>query len=179
MGFLSKFFGKDKESSNNAPTQTFEEWEKDMIEKYTNFNSEGLSGSWGERWREIATKELGGYTLVFGKNPSDIIQKNPKAKDNLGTMLACCKAELQRGDIGEGIPAPFYFKRAAILLSKKKLYQKEIEICKLYIDCASNYLKKIGKEKDIPKYMDIAESKLRINKAIEKLKKQKKKELMA
>ena len=82
--------------------------------------------------------ELGGLTLVDGKNTHEIL-KDPEAKHNLGLMLACCEAELERADIFESQPAPYYFKRAAILLNKQKEYDKEIKICELYCDSAKNF----------------------------------------
>ena len=62
---------------------------------------------WGDTWKRIAANELDGATLVNGKNPSDLLNDNPKVKDDLDIMLSCCRAELQRVDIGECMPAPF------------------------------------------------------------------------
>ena len=92
-------------------------------------------------------------------------------------MLACCRAELQRADIGEGMPAPFYFKRAAILFAKQKLYVKEIQICQLYLDSLKDYKKRRGESLagwTLPDdfYMRIQKAQLKLdklkNKAIKK-----------
>ena len=115
------------------------------MEKYIEFDSDGVSTKWGDTWKRIAANELDGATLVNGKNPVDLLDANPKVKDDLDIMLACCRAELQRADIGEGIPAPFYFKRAAILFAKQKLIVKEIQICKLWLDAFKHYMDKKGK----------------------------------
>ena len=49
--------------------------------------------------------------------PPDLLNENTKVKDNLDIMLASCRAELQRPDIGGGMTAPFYFNRVAILFA--------------------------------------------------------------
>ena len=77
-------------------------------------------------------------TLINGKNTHEVLE-DPEAKHNLSLMLACCKAELERADIGESQPAPYYFKRAAILLNKQKEYDKEIKICELYCAAAKKF----------------------------------------
>ena len=115
------------------PKQTFQEWEREKVEEYHVNNR-----TWGETWKEIASNELGGMTLVNGKNTHEVLE-DPEAKHNLSLMLACCKAELERADIGESQPAPYYFKRAAILFNKQKEYDKEIKICELYVDAAINW----------------------------------------
>ena len=135
MGLLSNIFGKgkDKENKQQTPKQTYQEWELEKREQYHENNK-----TWGEMWKEIASNELDGMTLVNGMNTHEVLEDSA-AKNDLPTMLACCKAELQRADIGEGQPAPYYFKRAAILLSKQKEYDKEIKICELYCDAANKF----------------------------------------
>ena len=115
-----------------------------MHQKYVEFDLDGLSDTWGNIWQKIAANELDCATLVNGKNPSELLNDNPKVKDDLDIMLACCRAELQRADIGENTPAPFYFKRAAILFAKQKLFAKEIHICQLYLDSLKDYKKRRG-----------------------------------
>ena len=136
---------KKEPPKEESPKQSFDNWEIDMMEKYIEFDSDGVSTKWGDTWKRIAANELDGATLVNGKNPVDLLDANPKVKDDLDIMLACCRAELQRADIGEGIPAPFYFKRAAILFAKQKLIVKEIQICKLWLDAFKHYMDKKGK----------------------------------
>ena len=136
---------KKEPPKEESPKQSFDNWEIDMMEKYIEFDSDGVSTKWGDTWKRIAANELDGATLVNGKNPVDLLDANPKVKDDLDIMLACCRAELQRADIGEGMPAPFYFKRAAILFAKQKLIVKEIQICKLWLDAFKHYMDKKGK----------------------------------
>ena len=134
MGLLSNIFGKGKDKKKQEPPkQTYQEWEREKVEEYTQNNQ-----TWGETWKKIASNELGGITLVNGKNTHEVLE-DPEAKHDLGLMLACCKAELERADIGESQPAPYYFKRAAILLNKQKEYDKEIKICELYCDAANKF----------------------------------------
>ena len=135
---------KKEPTRKEPPKQTFDSWEFEMLQKYVEFDSDGVSTTWGETWKRIAANELDGATLVNGKNPPDLLNANPKVKDDLKIMLACCRAELQRADIGEGMPAPFYFKRAAILFAKQKLFVKEIQICQLYLDSLKDYKKRRG-----------------------------------
>ena len=135
---------KKEPPKEESPKQSFDSWEIDMMEKYIEFDSDGVSTKWGDTWKRIAANELDGATLVNGKNPSDLLNDNPKVKDDLDIMLACCRAELQRADIGENTPAPFYFKRAALLFAKQKLFAKEIQICQLYLDSIKDYKKRRG-----------------------------------
>ena len=136
---------KKEPPKEESPKQSFDSWEIDMMEKYIEFDSDGVSTKWGDTWKRIAANELDGATLVNGRNPVDLLDANPKVKDDLDIMLDCCRAELQRADIGEGMPAPFYFKRAAILFAKQKLIVKEIQICKLWLDAFKHYMDKKGK----------------------------------
>ena len=136
---------KKEPPKEESPKQSFDSWEIDMMEKYIEFDSDGVSTKWGDTWKRIAANELDGATLVNGRNPVDLLDANPKVKDDLDIMLDCCRAELQRADIGEGMPAPFYFKRAAILFAKQKLIVKEIQICKLWLDAFKHYMEKKGK----------------------------------
>ena len=132
MGLLSRLFGKGKDKQEK-PKQTYQQWKRQKVEEYHINNR-----TWGEIWKKIAGNELNGMTLVNGKNTHEVLE-DPKAKHDLSLMLDCCKAELERADIGESQPAPYYFKRAAILLNKQKEYDKEIKICELYCDAASKF----------------------------------------
>ena len=111
-----------------------------MMEKYIEFDSDGVSTTWCDTWKRIAATELDGATLVNGKNPPNQLNENPKVKDDLDIILASCRTEPQRAVIDEGIPAPFYFKRAAILFQKQKLIVKEIQICQLWLDAFKHYM---------------------------------------
>ena len=96
MGLLSNIFGKGKDKKKQeTPKQTYQEWEREKVEEYTQNNQ-----TWGETWKKIASNELGAMTLVNGKNTHEVLE-DPEAKNDLGLMLACCKAELERADIGE------------------------------------------------------------------------------
>ena len=133
MGLLSRIFGKGKEDKQEPPKQTYQQWEREKVEEYHENNK-----TWGETWKEIASNELKGMTLVNGKNTHEVLD-DPAAKNDLSTMLACCRAELERADIGEAPPAPYYFKRAAILFGKQKEYDNEIKICELYCDASKKF----------------------------------------
>ena len=168
---------KKEPPKEEPPKQSFDSWESEMHQKYVEFDSDGVSNTWGDIWKKIAANELDGATLVNGKNPPDLLNENPKVKDDLDIMLACCRAELQRADIGEGMPAPFYFKRAAILFAKQKLIVKEIQICQLWLDAFKHYMDKKGrsyKDWTLPDdfYMRIQKAQIKLdklkNKAIKK-----------
>ena len=168
---------KKEPPKEEPPKQSFDSWESEMHQKYVEFDSDGVSNTWGDTWKRIAANELDGATLVNGKNPPDLLNENPKVKDDLDIMLACCRAELQRADIGEGMPAPFYFKRAAILFAKQKLIVKEIQICQLWLDAFKHYMDKKGrsyKDWTLPDdfYMRIQKAQIKLdklkNKAIKK-----------
>ena len=134
MGLISNISRKGKDKKKQEPTKrTYQEWGREKVEKYTQNNQ-----IWGEIWEKIASNELGDMTLVNGKKIHEVLE-DPEAKNDLGLMLACCKAELERADIGESKPTPYYFKRAAILLNKQKEYDKEIKICELYCDAANKF----------------------------------------
>ena len=160
---------KKEKRKHEPPKQSFDSWEIDMMQKYSEFDSDGVSTTWGDTWKRIAANELDGATLINGKNPVDLLNQNPKVKDDLNIMLSSCRAELQRADIGENTPAPFYFKRAAILFAKQKLYVKEIQICNLWLDSFKHYMNKKGKSyKDwtLPDefYMRIEKAQIKLDK---------------
>ena len=170
---------KKEKRKHEPPKQSFDSWEIDMMQKYSEFDSDGVSTTWGDTWKRIAANELDGATLINGKNPVDLLNQNPKVKDDLNIMLSCCRAELQRADIGENTPAPFYFKRAAILFAKQKLYVKEIQICNLWLDSFKHYMNKKGKSyKDwtLPDefYMRIEKAQIKLDKLKDKAIKQEK-----
>ena len=92
----------------------------------------------GKTWGEILGELTDGATLVDGKQTWEIIE-DKEAKQDLGKMLACCNAELAAMYATGQHPAPAYFKRAAILFRKAKLYEKEIQICEFYISLMTQY----------------------------------------
>jgi hypothetical protein len=96
-------------------------------------------------------------------------------KNDLPMMLRCCEEELKNMAKHGGSPAPFYFMRVAILASKKKDYELEIQICELIIKALLIYKEAYDKQmKQHPLNMagvsDDFEK--RLSKAREKLKKQ-------
>lgn len=62
---------------------------------------------------------------------------------NLAAMLACCDKVEDAFNAtrfgGRLSPAPFYFRRVAILSRKAKDYEAEIEICNRWVFMATNY----------------------------------------
>ena len=84
-------------------------------------------------------------TLVDGKQTWEYAETD--AKHDLPTMLRCCEAELERMRSAGGIPAPFYFRRVAILFRKEKDYQKEIEIIEFYWRALEEFYEKTGGSK--------------------------------
>ena len=89
-------------------------------------------------WGEILAEITDGATLVDGKQTWEHAQTK-EGKNNLGTMLACCQAELEGMEATGFRPAPFYFMRAAILFRKEKLYEKEIQICEFFISLMTQW----------------------------------------
>ena len=174
MGLLSSVFGKRKNTKDikEQPKISFQEWEVEKVEE----NRSNNTTTWVETWREISSNELDGFTLVGGKNPHELLD-DPDAKNDLSLMLACCRAELERSYIGEGEPAPYFFKRAAILLSRAKEYDKEIKICELYVDASINWYETIDTfRRDWSSNIHIIEAQQRIQRALLKKDNVKKKE---
>jgi hypothetical protein len=67
--------------------------------------------------------------LVDGKQTWELAED---AKHDLQKMLECCRAELETMRAVGLFPAPFYFKRAAILFRKQKMYEKEVQVIEFY-----------------------------------------------
>ena len=61
-----------------------------------------------------------------------VVKDSPKNKNNLDSMLACCKAEIETSQSKHVFPAPDCFKRVASLLRKQKDYARELGIVELY-----------------------------------------------
>jgi len=68
-------------------------------------------------------------TLVDGKQTWELAQE---AKHDLQKTLECCRAVLEGMRAVGHFPAPFYFKRCAILFRKQKMYEQEIKIIEFY-----------------------------------------------
>ena len=61
-----------------------------------------------------------------------VVKDSPENKNNLDSMLACCKAEIETSQSKHVFPAPDCFKRVASLLRKQKDYARELGIVELY-----------------------------------------------
>ena len=74
------------------------------------------------------------FPQVCGVEKQDwtAVKNSPANKNNLGLMLACCKAEIEISQSKHVFPAPDCFKRVASLLRKQKDYARELGIVELY-----------------------------------------------
>ena len=61
-----------------------------------------------------------------------VVRDSPENKNNLDSILACCKAEIETSQSKHVFPAPDCFKRVASLLRKQKDYARELGIVELY-----------------------------------------------
>ena len=61
-----------------------------------------------------------------------VVKDSPENKNNLDSMLACCKAEIETSQSKHVFPTPDCFKRVASLLRKQKDYARELGIVELY-----------------------------------------------
>ena len=61
-----------------------------------------------------------------------VVKDSPENKNNLDSMLACCKAEIETSQSKHVFPAPDCFKQVASLLRKQKDYARELGIVELY-----------------------------------------------
>lgn len=69
-----------------------------------------------------------GANLVGGRQTFECIEEG---KNDIDTMLDCCRAELrQHATVGA---APYYFDRAAMLFNKAKQYELAAKICEVYL----------------------------------------------
>ena len=48
---------KKEPPKEEPPKQSFDSWESEMNEKYIEFDSDGVSDTWGDRWKKIAANE--------------------------------------------------------------------------------------------------------------------------
>ena len=60
-------------------------------------------------------------------------------KDNIKTVVDCCRDEIQKSVDTWIMPAPKYFEQVAVLSRKEKNYQNEIAICDMYIKLVKKY----------------------------------------
>ena len=58
-------------------------------------------------------------------------------KDDIRLMKECCDAEIRSSMKSNFVPAPFYFRRVAILSRKNKDYEQELRYCNLYLKALS------------------------------------------
>lgn len=80
---------------------------------------------------EAVAKVTDGANLVDGKQTWEYADT---AKHDIEMMKRCCEAEIKTyKKIGDW-PAPFYFWRVAILSSKQKDYQQEVDYLQMYVD---------------------------------------------
>ena len=82
----------------------------------------------------LITKLSDGNNLVRGKQTWEHAKEG---KDNIQLMKECCDAEIAASQKTCFIPAPFYFRRVAILSRKNKDYEQEIQYCSLYLTALS------------------------------------------
>ena len=71
-------------------------------------------------------------TLGVEKQDWRVVKDSPENKNNLDSMLACCKAEIETSQSKHVFPTPDCFKRVASLLRKQKDYARELGIVELY-----------------------------------------------
>jgi hypothetical protein len=64
-----------------------------------------------------------------------------QAKSDIDTCLSCCVAELESFYINnkELAPAPYFFERASAMLTKKKDWQRLIEMASRYLEAVEDY----------------------------------------
>lgn len=79
---------------------------------------------------EFITKISDGANLVDDKQTWEHAEEG---KDDIVRMKKCCDAEIQTSLKTRIIPAPFYFRRVAILSRKNKDYEQEIYYCEAYL----------------------------------------------
>lgn len=103
----------------------------------SNKDKEGFNVTGGD----LITHLSGGKNLVDGKQTWELAENN---KDDLDAMKKCCDAELNTMEGTGFVAAPYYFERVAILSRKAKLYEQEVNYCKLYIDSIKAFYKKHG-----------------------------------
>nr|BDD45868.1 hypothetical protein 17 [Desulfobulbaceae bacterium] len=92
---------------------------------------------------DIHTRMTNGENLVDGKA---IYEHAAESKDDLKVMKQCCLAELKTMIKTGSPPAPYYFERVAIIYRRQKKYDKEIEICELYIKKVDEFHEVFGTE---------------------------------
>ncbi len=99
---------------------------------------------------EHITALAGGANLVDGKPTWEYAESS---KDNLAVMIKCCDAELETMKRAKVVAAPFYFERTAILYSKAKQFESEIEVCVRYIEAVEQYYSTVAQrhEADVRK----------------------------
>ena len=129
----------------------------------------------GKRWGQIVGENVP-ETLVDGEEPPYWIQ-HKEGKHDLDLMLRCCEAQLYYAIVGD-VPAPAYFLRVAIIYSKQKQFEKEIQICEFYLRLIGEFESQGGTKAGPAGYASprvVKQIKDRIPKAHAKLQKQQEK----
>lgn len=94
---------------------------------------------------DFITNLSDGANLVNGKQTWEYAIEG---KDNIELMKKCCNAEIKASQKTKMVPAPYYFRRVAILSRKAKNYEEEIKYCTIYLDALAN-VKRINPETTI------------------------------
>ena len=80
---------------------------------------------------EAVAKVTDGANLVDGKQTWE---HATEGKHDIELMKRCCEAELETYNKISDAPAPFYFWRVAVLSSKQKDYEQEVDYLQAYVD---------------------------------------------
>lgn len=92
---------------------------------------------------EAVAKITGGANLVDGK---ETWEYSGESKHDIEIMKRCCEAEIETMEKIGDWPAPFFFWRVAVLSSKEKNYQQEVDYLQTYVDI----LRRRYARKDMP-----------------------------
>lgn len=82
----------------------------------------------GKTTGEIIAEMTNGASLVNGKQTFDCIDEG---KNDIDTMIDCCRVELAMHNIRGA--APYFFDRAAMLLNKAGQFELAAKICEIYL----------------------------------------------
>jgi len=125
MKFLRNLFGRSSTKDRGQVGN-----ETDDQNKYSGSISDLMLNE-GSTYGEAVAKATGGANLVDGKQTWE---HAADSKDDIDIMKRCCAAEIETDKKTGDFPAPFYFWRVAILSSKQKNYQQEVEYLQAYVD---------------------------------------------
>lgn len=85
----------------------------------------------GVTYGEAVAKATGGANLVDGKQTWE---HAGDGKHNIELMKRCCAAEIETYEKTGDTPSPYFFWRVAVLSSKQKNYEQEVEYLQSYLD---------------------------------------------